>query len=335
MTELEVNHRDLRLSLHEGSQCVIYSRSSNKWYLGIIDDKYIDKETNKEWFIVKYNKNKWKKIQRFCNDLEPLITENGVIYYPFTGKMYTDNNLDIHKNMDYTIKTITKVESSTIKFIQSFINSDNISNDLIEIIILYTFNFEYFTKYGYFIIVESVNYPFDCIKMESRDERLKRKNCNDPNYSWWLSQSVHGNIDIKANKPCIYSWTFKIGTINNTFGIGIDGSNKKHINEGFMDHDETPHYGIYNTISDYVAKLRNGKWNEKYIDSLLEEQDLVKMEVKILSKQNSIMRFYVNGEDKGVAFENIDFENNIKYNLSVVLAMDTEIELVQFYRLFL
>eukprot|EP01083_Nonionella_stella_P132151 401670_1 len=63
--------RRARLSLGVGSSCTVYSRSSNKWIDGRITKIFIDTQTKQEWFIVKYGKNKTKKIQRFCAALRP------------------------------------------------------------------------------------------------------------------------------------------------------------------------------------------------------------------------------------------------------------------------
>ena len=56
--------------------CSIYSCSQNTWFRSGISDMYIDNKINKEWFIVKYNGNKKKSIQRLCKDLEPYKFDN-------------------------------------------------------------------------------------------------------------------------------------------------------------------------------------------------------------------------------------------------------------------
>eukprot|EP01083_Nonionella_stella_P019668 54616_1 len=71
MEDFESNERSSLLSLDIGSACAIYSRSSNKWFDGIITNIFIDNQTEKdqkEWLVVKYGK-KSKEIQRFCPDL--------------------------------------------------------------------------------------------------------------------------------------------------------------------------------------------------------------------------------------------------------------------------
>ena len=72
----ETNDLQLRYSWDLYSECMIYSRSKNKWFHGEIIDIYIDQKSNKEWFIVEYNGNKKKTIQRFCKDIKPITINN-------------------------------------------------------------------------------------------------------------------------------------------------------------------------------------------------------------------------------------------------------------------
>ena len=71
------NDTQIRYEWKIGSMVSIFSRSVNSWFNGQIDDIYIDSITNKEWFIVKYGKNKKKSIQRLCEDIKP-IDDNSV-----------------------------------------------------------------------------------------------------------------------------------------------------------------------------------------------------------------------------------------------------------------
>ena len=68
--EMKYEINDARMLLDIGSPCEIYSRSKNKWYNGTISDIFIDRKTNQEWLVIKYGKNKSKKIQRLCDDLQ-------------------------------------------------------------------------------------------------------------------------------------------------------------------------------------------------------------------------------------------------------------------------
>jgi len=69
--ENDNDNDDIRFSWNVNSIYSIFSRSQNKWFRGEIIDIYIDIETNKEWFIVKYDGNKKKSIQRLSKDIKP------------------------------------------------------------------------------------------------------------------------------------------------------------------------------------------------------------------------------------------------------------------------
>eukprot|EP01084_Bolivina_argentea_P125449 222265_1 len=71
---VEVFNKEIRVSWQIGSNCRIYSRSSDKWYAGKVDK--ICGSGEDEWLVVKYsvnNKNKKKEIQRNCKDIKPFI----------------------------------------------------------------------------------------------------------------------------------------------------------------------------------------------------------------------------------------------------------------------
>ena len=57
-----------------GSKLDVYSRSQSEWYIGTITGWYIDQETNKEWFIVRYDGNKTKLI--FPSNISEFVYEN-------------------------------------------------------------------------------------------------------------------------------------------------------------------------------------------------------------------------------------------------------------------
>ena len=73
------NSQDPRILLKQDSQCEIWSRSKKKWYSAIVKQIYIDPKDHKEWFVVKYDKKKSKKIQRFCNDLRVIPSQASLI----------------------------------------------------------------------------------------------------------------------------------------------------------------------------------------------------------------------------------------------------------------
>ena len=69
-------YEEIRYLWKVGSMVSIFSRSKNTWFEGEIVYIYIDSSTNKEWFIVKYDQNKKKSIQRLCKDIKPITNNN-------------------------------------------------------------------------------------------------------------------------------------------------------------------------------------------------------------------------------------------------------------------
>ena len=123
--------------------------------------------------------------------------------------------------------------------------------------------------------------------------------------------------------------------------IGIDASNKRHINGGWIvESDKKPkneHYGIMshsygvNTCTLDHEKIYNG------IEQPLSNIDVVKftMELTISSNDESTLKYVINDIDQGKAFENMNFDVDLQYNLAIGLGRDTEIELIDFHRKFL
>ena len=71
----EKKEDELRKIWNVGSLVLIYSRSKNKWFDGIIEK--IEGDTKNEWLVVKYGdfnskKKQTKKIQRNCKDIQPI-----------------------------------------------------------------------------------------------------------------------------------------------------------------------------------------------------------------------------------------------------------------------
>ena len=106
-TKVLSEEEGIRYSWDIGSELLIYSHSSSKWFVGQIMDIYIefDNIQNKEWFIVKYNTTKKKTIQRFCKDIKPLPSG--------THATSTSNSAASSGSVDLSVFTrITKPSSS-------------------------------------------------------------------------------------------------------------------------------------------------------------------------------------------------------------------------------
>eukprot|EP01084_Bolivina_argentea_P319805 554737_1 len=66
-----INNFNERVSWNLYSECLIYSRSKQKWFPGKIIKIFTD-VFNEEWLIIRYNKTQKKDIQRFSADIKPI-----------------------------------------------------------------------------------------------------------------------------------------------------------------------------------------------------------------------------------------------------------------------
>eukprot|EP01084_Bolivina_argentea_P125450 222266_1 len=108
---VEVFNKEIRVSWQIGSNCRIYSRSSDKWYAGKVDK--ICGSGEDEWLIVKYsvnNKNKKKEIQRNCKDIKPFIP---VLKYKYVNsnnwkqfENFVNVNADINNDYNYSARIL-------------------------------------------------------------------------------------------------------------------------------------------------------------------------------------------------------------------------------------
>ena len=78
--------------------------------------------------------------------------------------------LDLTSNMDFQIKTITEINEDIIEFVYGYFfdimnnrNYNLIPIEVINLIILYTFNMEYFTRHGRILDAISIQGAFDTI----------------------------------------------------------------------------------------------------------------------------------------------------------------------------
>eukprot|EP01083_Nonionella_stella_P090895 254036_1 len=65
-----ISNVNIRLSWNVNSICSVFSRSKHKWCIGKITK--IIHNGDSEWLIVKYNDGNYKRIQRFCFDIQPI-----------------------------------------------------------------------------------------------------------------------------------------------------------------------------------------------------------------------------------------------------------------------
>eukprot|EP01084_Bolivina_argentea_P004136 7837_1 len=127
-----------RLLWNINSNCLIYSHKHRTWYRAKIVDKFVDKQINKQWLIVKYNTNREKQIGRFCQDIKPIFAMNRNYYHPtivrfIVNKLIKYNSTNLEQeiwNKKYTlIKPVLSSHSPTaglqITGIRNINHSDN------------------------------------------------------------------------------------------------------------------------------------------------------------------------------------------------------------------
>ena len=79
-----------RLKWNIGSECSVYSRSSNEWISGEIVSLEVDTTKNAEWMIVRYGANKRKQIQRFSTAIRPKEVRNEYVLNLKLYQLITD-----------------------------------------------------------------------------------------------------------------------------------------------------------------------------------------------------------------------------------------------------
>eukprot|EP01084_Bolivina_argentea_P279921 478630_1 len=67
-----IDNVNKRLEWNINSECLIHSRTDNKWVNGNIINIFINKETNEEWLTIEYKKKSKKDIQRFSKYIKPV-----------------------------------------------------------------------------------------------------------------------------------------------------------------------------------------------------------------------------------------------------------------------
>lgn len=79
-----------RLEWRIGSECSVYSRSSQKWVSGQIVSVRVDTATAAEWMRIRYGANKKKEIQRFSIAVRPKEVGNEYILNPELYRLITE-----------------------------------------------------------------------------------------------------------------------------------------------------------------------------------------------------------------------------------------------------
>ena len=202
----------------------------------------------------------------------------------------------------------------------------NIPPLVFALTLLYFWNPEYFTVHGNYIKLN-----------ETKDIMEFTEDYDNSN-----SNTAYGNIVITKNDTGKFIWTFKIVKPHQEaiIAIGIDSSNKKFVNNRFYHTDNKNMFYGYQSYGDEIfcdngkgARIANVivKKRMDYIEDYgciySDQCNEIKMK---LDMDQKILRYYVNGKDQGIAFENICFDNDEEYSLCICIDDKMTIQLMKF-----
>eukprot|EP01084_Bolivina_argentea_P098685 177349_1 len=175
-----IHNANIRISWHVNSLCCVFSRSNEQWYKGKIKNIFITDYPKQEWLIVNYGKNKTKKIQRFCMDIQPIdyidnksetLTE--IIQYIFNKLKFKRHNT----NFIPQPFTLIPVNELKIYLIHGYIRN-------IARYIVYDINLICMQYYG--------EYPYISISIKANNSKHSR-------YFQWIEET---------NYPSLTKYTF-------------------------------------------------------------------------------------------------------------------------------
>ena len=225
-------------------------------------------------------------------------------------------------------------------YIRLFIGSNDFIPQIIaSICLLFYHQFEYFTS----------KHPFLFNKFNKESIILNRKSfkldtvCLKNDLDAVKNLSVYGNVLIdNKTYPINYVWTFKTKLPKSTISIGIieNVDNLKNEHAGFSLYQA--HKAMFYCFSPVMRSgFNRGGWKKRSMREFLydnkweyysvsnkygikirdkkEEWYTIKMILFIESKTKSTLKYYIDGIDQGIAFENIKFDNDEQYYMVLQL----------------
>ena len=249
-------------------------------------------------------------------------------------------NFDVIKLIDQRTKDIV---NGFIKDVQSLLPNNkntyyNIPSLVMMIITLYYYKPEYFTVHGNYIKLNEDKNVIQYMYKAMEDAKFI------PSYQ--RHNTVYGNIIINRNSTGKYIWKFNIIEPNTEaiICIGIDSSNKQmkddmfyksYINKstfygyqcyGDEDDDEDGGFRMYNGSVDVNLDVKYTS-QEDYGVIYSAEKNEITMELDMNKKT---LKYYVNGMDQGILWNNINFKNDQQYAMCVSLDENMTLQLSDF-----
>ena len=230
---------------------------------------------------------------------------------------------DVIKKVDQRTKSIINGFMKEAQSLLPFQDNSyyNIPDLVFMITILYYFNPEYFSVHGR--------------NMELNENK-------DIMGSHGGRNTVYGNIVITKKDRGKFIWTFKLiePKENVIMTIGIDSSNKAFVNDRFYCSGYGHVFYGYQSYSEFdtgslmmrSSEVEKQSWKDtdqgyEYGVIYSDTESQVKME---LNMDDKTLKYYVNGKDQGIAFQNICFENDEKYSMCISLDEPMSVRLLDF-----
>jgi len=123
---------------------------------------------------------------------------------------------------------------------------------------------------------------------------------------------------VRSASDGIYQWTLRIdrGGTAGELVIGICNRTAGELNESFYQYDEIENYSL-NVCNGYiVTSLMFEQYSMKSRDG-----DVIIME---LNMKRCTLSYYINGQFQGIAFDDIEKDQRISYQLAVSLEQELD-----------
>ena len=158
--------------------------------------------------------------------------------------------------------------------------------------------------------------------------------------------SIFGNMKISKNMHSNkFIWTIKISGPSSglAIAIGIDADSSKNVEKlfdcnknadgPFYAYESELFYGSRQTnLNYYTPKEQSISHAEYGVSYAADNEDhTLKME---LNTKNKTLRYYVNGQDQGVAINDVMLDNNEEYTLAISADFNVTVQLLQFEQMY-
>ena len=215
---------------------------------------------------------------------------------------------------------------------------------VIQIILSFYYNPEYFTDHGYFINLNETKKEAT-YTMDDHDD--DDSDSDDDDYSYKLGfNTLYGNIAISKHNYCNrFIWKYNISNPGQDLiiGIGLDASNKSYANRAFDDRNENESvFYAFETDTDgdtykqcKIPDEKNGEELKYYVSSygsgfaFTGEEHTLTME---LNTKTMVLRYWVDDKDQGIAFDKelVSLDNDIEFVAAISMNEEVTVKLVEY-----